>query len=81
MKRKIVILLSMLLVMMQVFALNVSAKKTEESGQDEGIRYIKGRKLTKQEIAEQKKHEPKNPGAIAPSEKFQASILPHLQKL
>lgn len=75
MRKKIVILLSMLLVMMQVFSLNVSAQKTEESGQDEGIRYIKGRKLTKQEIAEQKKHEPKNPGAIPSSEKFQSKSI------
>lgn len=78
MKRKIVLLVSMLLLAMQIFSLQASAKK-EEAGQEEEIRYIKGRKLTKEEIKEQKSHEPNNSGTVVSPKKL-ASRSVHLDQ-
>ena len=57
MRKKVVIILILLMAMLHVLGGGVSAEKGDKAESTNGIRYIKGRKLSEEEIKEQKSFE------------------------
>ena len=75
MRKRVVLILILLVAMLQVFGVSVLAKKGDQAEGTDGIRYIKGRKLTEEEIKKQKSFERKG-GSKLSDEAIEMKVQP-----